>query len=128
LLIRSSIARVPDAGGVAWGRSVVPGVLDGQASQQIEAIWRYLLDGRRRRYPAGLERQAIELKPVDRPLIYRNFLEGLSPRGIAVGFPERVHYAWDAEHMTVRLIWHGAFIDAAKHWVGSGTGQSGSAG
>jgi len=109
----------------AWpgGRSVVPGVLDGQASQQIEAIWRYLLDGRRAKIPAGLERQAIELKPVDRPLIYRNFLEGLSPRGIAVGFPERVHYAWDAEHMTVRLIWHGAFIDAAKHWVDRGPGN-----
>jgi len=109
----------------AWpgGRSVIPGVLDGQASHQIEAIWRYLLDGRRAKIPAGLERQAIELKPVDRPLIYRNFLEGLSPRGIAVGFPERVHYAWDAEHMTVRLIWHGAFIDAAKHWVDRGPGN-----
>ncbi len=109
----------------AWpgGRSVVPAVLEGKPDQQIEAIWRYLLDGRRAKIPSGLERQAIELKPAGRPLIYRNFLEGLSPRGIAVGFPERVHFAWDAEHMTVRLIWHGAFIDAAKHWVDRGPGN-----
>lgn len=109
----------------AWpgGRSVVPGVLNGEPELQIEAIWRYLLDGRRAKIPSGLERQAIELKPTGRPLIYRNFLEGLSPRGIAVGFPERVHFAWDAEHMTARLIWHGAFIDAAKHWVDRGPGN-----
>ncbi|MFN9717266.1 MAG: cytochrome c1, partial [Planctomycetota bacterium] len=75
------------------------------------------------RVPSGLQREAIELKPTDRPMIYRNFLEGLSPRGIAVGFREKVHFAWDAEHMTPRLIWHGAFIDASKHWVDRGPGN-----
>lgn len=108
----------------AWpgGNSIIPHVLDGNAPRQIEAIWKYLLDGKRAKVPSGLERQSIVLTPVDRPLIYRNFIEGLSPRGIAVGFPEKVHFAWDAEHMTPRLIWHGAFIDAAKHWVDRGPG------
>ena len=108
----------------AWpgGNSIIPHVLEGNASMQIEAIWKYLLDGKRARVPSGLERQAIVLTPADRPLIYRNFIEGLSPRGIAVGFPDKVHFAWDAEHMTPRLIWHGAFIDAAKHWVDRGPG------
>ena len=108
----------------AWpgGNSIIPHVLEGDSARQIEAIWRYLLDGNRAKVPSGLERQSIVLTPEQRPLIYRNFIEGLSPRGIAVGFPEKVHFAWDAEHMTPRLIWHGAFIDAAKHWVDRGPG------
>ncbi len=89
---------------------------------QIEAMWRYLLDGNQARVPSGLQKQAIELKPVDRVLIYRNFLQGLSPRGIAVGFPEKAHFAWDAEDFAPRLIWHGAFIDASMHWEGRGPG------
>ena len=109
----------------AWpnGRSVVPDILRGDASVQIEAIWQYLLDGNRAKIPSGLMREAIELIPADRPIIYRNFIEGLSPRGIAVGFREKAHFAWDAEHMTPRLIWHGAFIDASKHWVDRGPGN-----
>ncbi len=109
----------------AWprGRSVVPHILNGDSNVQIEAIWTYLLDGSNAKVPSGLQKEAIELKPADRPIIYRNFLEGLSPRGIAVGFADKVHYAWDAEHMTPRLIWHGAFIDASKHWEGRGPGN-----
>lgn len=109
----------------AWpnGRSVVPKILDGSAAVQIEAIWQYLQDGKQARLPSGLQRDTIELRPTDRPLIYRNFLEGLSPRGIAVGFREKAHLAWDAEHMTLRRIWHGAFIDASLHWEGRGPGR-----
>ncbi len=111
----------------AWpnGRSVVPHVLDGSATSQIEAIWQYLEDGRSAGIPSGLQVQAIELKPVTHPLIYRNFLEGLSPRGIGVGYPERANLAYDAEQMTVRLVWHGAFIDASRHWEGRGPGSQG---
>jgi hypothetical protein len=109
----------------AWpsGRSIVPHVLNGDANAQIDAIWLYLLDGKSAKVPSGLQREAIELKPEGRPIIYRNFLEGLSPRGIAVGFREKVHFAWDAEHMAPRMIWHGAFIDASKHWVDRGPGN-----
>ncbi len=109
----------------AWpnGKSVVPKILDGTSATQIEAIWVYLTDGARAKVPSGLQRESIELKPTDHPLIYRNFLEGISPRGIAVGYPEKAHMAWDAEHMTVRLIWHGAFIDASRHWEGRGPGS-----
>ncbi|MEZ6033619.1 MAG: PA14 domain-containing protein [Planctomycetaceae bacterium] len=109
----------------AWpnGRTVVPQILQGDSAVQIEAIWQYLADGGAAKVPSGLLKEAIELVPVERPIIYRNFLEGLSPRGIAVGFPEKVHFAWDAEQMTPRLIWHGGFIDASKHWEGRGPGN-----
>ena len=105
----------------AWpkGRSVVPHILNGDSDVQIEAIWTYLLDGKNAKVPSGLQREAIELMPGDRPIIYRNFLEGLSPRGIAVGFAAKAHFAWDAEHMTPRLIWHGPGHDCGEnrfHW------------
>ncbi|MDG1893819.1 MAG: c-type cytochrome, partial [Fuerstiella sp.] len=108
----------------AWpnNKSVVPKILHGMPSQQIEAIWMYLSDGNKAKLPSGLIAKSIELKPVDRPIIYRNFIEGLSARGIAVGYPEKAHIAWDAEQMNLGLIWHGAFIDASKHWVGRGPG------
>lgn len=109
----------------AWpnGRTVVPDILQGDSAIQIEAIWQYLAEGGAAKVPSGLLKEAIELIPAERPIIYRNFLEGLSPRGIAVGFPEKVHFAWDAEQMTPRLIWHGGFIDASKHWEGRGPGN-----
>jgi hypothetical protein len=58
----------------------------------------------------------------DRPIIYRNFIEGAGPRAIAVGYPEKVSLAWDAERPRLALVWRGAFIDAGKHWTGRGQG------
>lgn len=108
----------------AWpnGKSIVPDVLDGKPATQIQAIWEYLAQGTKAPIPSGLIAGSIELKPKAEPIIYRNFITSLSPRGIAVGFPEKAHYAWDAKDMSLALIWHGAFIDAAKHWVGRGPG------
>lgn len=108
----------------AWpnNRTVVPKILHGDSQQQIEAIWKYLSAGNKAKLPSGLIAKVIELKPTDRPLIYRNFIEGLSARGIAVGYPEQAHIAWDAEQMNLRLIWHGAFMDASLHWTGRGQG------
>src|ERR1044072_4103488 len=70
----------------------------------------------------ALAPDSIELVPTTEPIVYRNFIQGLSPRGIAVGFPEKVHYAFDADGFNVGLIWHNQFIDASKHWVGRGPG------
>ena len=105
------------------GQSVLPEILDGEPDTQIAAIWDYLALGKKAPIPAGLMRGMIELIPKDEPIIYRNFLEGLSPRGIAVGYPEKAHLAYDAEQFSISLIWHGAFMDAARHWNGRGQGN-----
>ncbi len=55
--------------------------------------------------------------------IYRNFIEGSSPRGIAVGYPGGVNICWDADQMNVALVWQGEFIDAKRHWAGRGLGN-----
>ena len=54
--------------------------------------------------------------------IYRNFIEGASPRGIGVGYPEKINLCFDANTMQIAMLWHGAFIDGAKHWNGRGQG------
>ena len=105
------------------GRSVIPAVLDGDTQQQLIAIWDYLAEGDKAPIPLGLLKQAIVLTPEKEPIIYRNFLEGLSARGIAVGYPEKTHLAFDAGNLDLALIWRGAFIDASMHWNGRGQGR-----
>lgn len=108
----------------AWpfGQATVRNILNANADQQIEAIWVYLSDGEKAAVPSGLIREPIELVPKDAPLVYRNFIEGAGPRAIAVGYPEKVNLAFDADDMRLALVWHGAFIDASKHWAGRGQG------
>ena len=103
------------------GKTFYPDILDGTAAGQIEAIWRYLA-GSKPRPPIGASAHPIELVPSDRPVVYRNFIEGAGPRAIGVGYPEKINVAWDAEQMRLALVWRGAFIDAGRHWTGRGQG------
>ena len=105
----------------AWpdGKTFYPDILDGTAAGQIEAVWRYV-GSSKPRPPVGAGQNLIELVPVDRPIIYRNFIENAGPRAIGVGYPEGVHLAWDAEALRLALVWRGAFIDAGRHWSGRG--------
>ncbi len=105
------------------GVSARKDIFEGDPQLQIKAIWTYLQDGEKAGIPDGLLPDPIELIPKDHPIIYRNFIEGTSPRGIAVGYPEHVNIAWDADDLCLKLIWHGKFIDASKHWRGRGSGQ-----
>lgn len=107
------------------GKSVLDSVLEGDADAQIDAMWLYLSKGSSVKPPTGLDAESIVLAADERPVIYRNFIEGLSPRGIAVGYPERINLAWDAGSMSLALLWKNDFIDAAKHWVGRGPGFQG---
>ena len=104
------------------GKSVVRDTLAGDAAQQLAAIWTYLELGEKAPVPAGTVTSAIVLTPKERPIVYRGFLEGLSPRGIAVGYPERANIAFDAGQICLALIWHNDFLDASKHWAGRGDG------
>lgn len=105
------------------GESVFKQIYDGNAEHQIAALWLYLDQGNQAALPDGLQRDQIVLEPTDRPVIYRNFLEGLSARGIAVGYPGGVNIAWDAETMALKTIWQGSFIDASLHWRDRGVGR-----
>jgi mono/diheme cytochrome c family protein len=104
------------------GKTTLPSVLDGTVDSQIAAIWSYLADGDKATYPVGLVTGKIELIAFDEAVIYRNFLEGAGTRAIGVGYPEKLNLAFDAENMRLAMLWHGGFIDAARHWTGRGAG------
>ena len=104
------------------GKSLLPKILDGTATTQIEAMWVYLGDGKKAQLPFGVKKQFNPLTPVKDAIIYRNFIEGAGSRAIGVGYPEKVNLAFDANEMRLAMIWHGAFIDASRHWSGRGEG------
>jgi mono/diheme cytochrome c family protein len=105
-----------------FGQTTVRDVLHANVDLQIRAVWRYLSDADKAAVPVGLVREPIELKPQSTPIVYRNFIEGAGSRAIGVGYPEHANLAWDANEMRLALIWHGAFIDASRHWNGRGVG------
>ena len=107
------------------GQSFFPDMLGGDTRQQIEAVWQYLSYGRSASIPLGLESDMIELVAEERPVIYRNFIEGAGVRAIGVGYPEKANLAFDADEFGLRLIWQNAFIDASKHWTNRGAGFQG---
>ncbi len=111
--------------GFPGGKATIRDIYEGHTDRQLAAIWTFLKDGAKAGLPEGLLGNVIELKPEGKPILYRNFIDGLTPRGIAVGYPERAHLAWDANKMCLTLIWQGRFIDAGKHWEGRGPGNQG---
>lgn len=56
------------------------------------------------------------------PTIYRNFIEGSTPRAIGVGFNGGVNLAWSADHLGLDLVWTGKFMDGGHHWTDRGQG------
>ena len=105
-----------------FGQATVRDVLKADVNLQVQAVWFYLSDRDKAAVPVGLVREPIELKPQSEPIIYRNFIEGAGSRAIGVGYPEGVNLAFDANNMRMAMIWHGAFIDASRHWTGRGQG------
>ncbi|MFC1758382.1 PA14 domain-containing protein [Planctomycetota bacterium] len=108
----------------AWPneQSALKDLLDGSSSKQIAAVWRYLDDGSRAKTPLGLVTNSMELIAAEEAIIYRNFIEGAGSRAIGVGYPAGVNLAFDANNLSIALIWQGAFIDAKRHWTGRGQG------
>lgn len=64
----------------------------------------------------------------DQAVIYRNFIEGTTPRGIGVGLPGGINLAWSADHFAPELVWTGLFMDGGRHWSDRGAGNEPPAG
>jgi mono/diheme cytochrome c family protein len=66
----------------------------------------------------------IPLAPQDgKTVIYRNFIQGTTPRAIAFGFPGGLNLAYSADNLAPELVWAGDFIDAGRHWTNRGQGN-----
>lgn len=104
------------------GKSPLPEPFGGDVDRQIAAMYSYLNDGTKAAVPVGVGGEPIELTADKEPVIYRNFLAGVGPRAVGVGYPEKANLAFDADQLGPAIIWHGAFIDASVHWSGRGGG------
>lgn len=104
------------------GKAVNKTIEDGDTEKQIGAIWAYISKPKGQRLPDGMNTDKRELIADEHALIYRNFIEGCGPRGIGVGYPEKANLAFDADWMSIPILWQGSFMDTARHRSGRGQG------
>lgn len=100
------------------GRSQSLQILDGNTDRQIAAMWAYLKSGAVP-LPDRLQKarsQSYELTPIDGPILLRTFMEQAGPHSLAVGWPQGIHYAFDAEDCRLAAVWKGRFLDAQGTW------------
>ncbi len=85
-----------------------------------EALWAWTALGAAMPLPEGLvvDADAYDLEPGQRTLLHGCSLSGLSARCLAVGTPKRTHYAYDLEHLQLRWLWRGAFLNVEGTWRG----------
>ncbi|QDV14903.1 Cytochrome c [Rosistilla oblonga] len=94
-------------------------ILDGDTERQIAAIWAYLGNVPKHGLPEKIKEaraQDFELVPGERPIVLRTFMQQAGQHAIAVGFPDALHYAFDAEKIRPALAWRGRFLDAQGTW------------
>lgn len=107
----------------AWPNGVATHktILDGNTDLQIEAIWYYLSLGTSAADPSGIRGVSTKLTVDDQGKTYRGRSRVAGFRGIAVGLPEKLSYAFNAETGTLSAIWQGDFISV--NWSGQGSGD-----
>ena len=99
------------------GKGTLTEVLGGDADKQIEAILTYLKELDQTRLPVGMEpKEFFDLVPEERPILLRTFMEGVGTHAIAVGFPQGIHFAFDALEVRSKLLWRGRFLNAESTW------------
>ena len=107
----------------AWpdGVSAFKSILEGDSDRQIEAIWYYLSLGTSATDPSGVRAVSTRIEVGDRAAVHRGRSRVAGFRGIAVGLPEKLSYAFNAETGTLSAIWQGNFIGV--NWSGQGSGD-----
>ena len=112
----------------AWpdGVAAFKTILDGDTDRQIEAIWYYHSLGTSAADPSGVRAVNTKIEVGDHALVHRGRSRVAGFRGIAVGFPEKMNYAFNAETGTLSAIWQGDFISV--NWSGQGSGDFNPAG
>src|SRR5262249_6169169 len=90
------------------GKSALTTLFDGRATRQIDALWAWFERCERMPAPDGVPTgERMILAVGDRPKVFRTFLERAGSRGIAVGNPSGLHFAFDAERIQLVEAWQG---------------------
>jgi mono/diheme cytochrome c family protein len=106
----------------AWpgGKAVHATILNGGTDTQILAIWYYLSLGTSAPVPSGVRGTETKLAVTDTARTYRGRSGVAGFRGIAVGFPEKLSYAFNAETGTLTALWYGEFVRVDRGGQGAG--------
>jgi len=111
------------------GKSVYTKFCGGDFQKQTDAMWAYFTLGEFMPAPEGVGvQQGLVLQVGDKPRVFRTYLDSAGSRGIAVGFPVGIHYAYDAGGARLMEVWQGPFIDASGAWAGRGGNSTGAQG
>jgi mono/diheme cytochrome c family protein len=102
------------------GKAVQKTILDGDTHAQINAIWYYLSLGTSAQDPSGIHSVETKLRVTDATRTYRGRSSVAGYRGIAVGFPDGLSYAFNAQTGTLTTIWRGDFVRVDRSGQGSG--------
>jgi mono/diheme cytochrome c family protein len=107
------------------GQSPHQSILAGDPDKQRQAVWAYLQRSRSLPPPEGLNTPSInDVLASDRPVVFRTFLPGVTPRGIAIRNPNGVHLAFDAQACRLAYGWAGQFLNLGPVWEGRGGMQA----
>jgi cytochrome c553 len=96
------------------GESLFVDILGGDSKKQIKSIWSYLSQQNSMTLPVGIPLPgdiAMEIAPGESPIVHRTFMEGVGPRAILTGFPEKLSTAFDANVIRLAKAWRGRFFD-----------------
>jgi mono/diheme cytochrome c family protein len=89
----------------------------GSTARQIDSVWVYLNELDQSRMPVGLEKTGdFLLKPAEKPIVFRTFMERVGMHAVAVGYPAATHAAFDSQSPRWAMAWTGKFLDAESTW------------
>jgi hypothetical protein len=103
------------------GVAVHKRILDGSTEAQLRAIWYYLSLGRSAADPEGISTPSSVLEVADEVRTYRGRSNIAGFRGIAVGFPGGLSYAFDARDGSLAALWTGGYVSV--RWNSQGAGD-----
>lgn len=103
------------------GKAVRTDVLDANTEQQIRALWYTFSLGRSAGTPSGMRHVGTKLVVTDKARVYRGRSRIAGYRGIAVGLPGGVNYAFNAETGALSGLWAGEFVSV--NWNGQAAGN-----
>lgn len=103
------------------GKAVQTGILGGDTNQQLRVLWNYFSLGRSAGDPSGLRSEPSNLAVSDKVRTYRGRSSVAGFRGIAVGFPGGINYAFNAQNGSLSAIWPGDYVRV--NWQGQGAGD-----
>lgn len=103
------------------GKAVQSEILGGDTHEQLRALWYQFSLGRSARDPKGLVTKPNKLAVKEKVRVYRGRSRVAGYRGIAVGYPDGLNYAFNAQNGALSAIWSGEFVTA--NWRSQAAGD-----